>query len=574
MVRCEQCGLEHEDELLVCPRTGKLFRPDRIFPRGTVLEGKYRIEGVLGAGGMGAVFRATHTLLNKVVAVKLTLPDFARDEQMTARMVREARAASSTGHRNIAAVTDMGWTDEGGLFIVMEYLAGTTLQRLIEREGRLTVPRSAEIVSQMLSGLAAVHAKGVVHRDLKPENVMLVQDEEGVDQVKILDFGISKVVGDDKSLDLTQTGLVMGSPRYMSPEQARGTSRVDQRVDIYATGGILYTLLVGRPPLGAENYHAMLAAILSGCIESPSTVVSGIPRALDRIVLRAMALDPGARYSDAASFRRDLEPYVDRPAPAALRATPAALAAPGDGAAIDDALWSADALVALDEVPGRAPAGGPACSPPAAVSTAELSEPTFPALSTEEQSLALASPQPHAPPVGHGADSFERNTATAGPAVEETSLELELDEGWRGSDSASRTAERWTREAPPNSSLRKDLSSGWLGSTGRTVGLIVAIAILGAAAWHYRKQLSAFVAGEPVALHEEDSVFVLLETNPPEADIYVDGVLQVTRPIALPRSEQQFSIRVQANGYRSKRVRVRADQTRTVRVQLRRLKRQ
>ena len=179
MLKCVQCGKEHHHTLQFCPVTGNVLAPERLLPEGTILEGKYRVGKVLGAGGMGAVFAATHTMLNKAMAIKVMVPDMSSDKELTARLVREARAASATGHRNVANVTDMGWTDDSALFVVMEFLDGLTLQELITRDGPLSPKRVVHIATQILSGLDAVHALGIVHRDLKPENIMVVGGGEG-----------------------------------------------------------------------------------------------------------------------------------------------------------------------------------------------------------------------------------------------------------------------------------------------------------------------------------------------------------------------------------------------------------
>ncbi|MBK6847949.1 MAG: serine/threonine protein kinase [Proteobacteria bacterium] len=334
MIRCEHCEELHDEAQSICPVTGKIFQPERLFPPGTVLEGKYRLECALGAGGMGAVFRAVHTMLNKPVAIKLTLPELAQQRELMTRMVREARAASATGHRNIAAVTDMGWTETGGLYLVMEYLDGPTLRELIAREGRLPLPRAAELVCQVLAGLAAVHQRGIVHRDLKPDNVMVVVDEHGGGELaKVLDFGISKVRDDSTGLDLTRSGMIMGSPRYMAPEQAQGAPDVDHRADLYAAGGLLYTALVGEPPIGGATLQALFAQLLQGEIRPPSRLVPGLPAAIDAVVLRAMARDPGDRYASAAAFRDALQPFTQAGlvGGAALARTAVERALPRDG---------------------------------------------------------------------------------------------------------------------------------------------------------------------------------------------------------------------------------------------------
>ncbi len=229
---------------------------------------------------MGAVFEGTHTLLDRRVAIKLLLPEFAADKEMVQRLMREARAAAATGHRNIVAVTDMGYTDDHSLFMVMEYVSGRTLKEVIDAEAPLDVARACLLMDQVLAALEVVHKKGIVHRDLKPNNVITYFDDEGEETLKILDFGISKVTDDLSLSDLTTIGKVLGTPKYMAPEQAVGQSDLDHRADIYACGAIFYELLTGQPPLMAKNYNAMIAMLLQGEITPPQQVQRSVPAGL------------------------------------------------------------------------------------------------------------------------------------------------------------------------------------------------------------------------------------------------------------------------------------------------------
>ena len=350
MATCEHCGKQHQSTNRFCPKTGKLIA-SRIFAKGEMLEGKYRINRTLGVGGMGAVFEATHTLLDKKVAIKVLLPGRVDEEgKMTARFVREARAASATGHINIATVTDMGWTDEGSLFVVMEYLDGETFVDLVDVGETLITPYACSLILQALSGLEAVHRKGIIHRDLKPENLMLVVDDEGEEVVKILDFGISKIVTNEEKLNLTATGMVMGTPQYMSPEQARSSPDIDHRTDIYSAGAILYLLLTGRPPIQEETISAQIVATVEGRIDAPSTHNPDLPRKLDRIVMKALARKREDRFRDAQSFYKALKPLLEDNSAADTVLSPSPMAS--NYAAAAELLKGLDgsSLVALDEI--------------------------------------------------------------------------------------------------------------------------------------------------------------------------------------------------------------------------------
>ena len=352
MSTCEHCGQQHQSTNRFCPKTGKLIA-SRIFAKGELLEGKYRINRTLGVGGMGAVFEATHTLLDKKVAIKVLLPGRVDEEgKMTARFVREARAASATGHINIASVTDMGWTDEGSLFVVMEYLDGETFVDLVDEGETLICPYAVSLTMQALSGLEAVHRKGIIHRDLKPENLMLVVDDEGEEVVKILDFGISKIVTSEEKLDLTATGMVMGTPQYMSPEQARSSPDIDHRTDIYSMGAILYLLITGRPPIQEETISSQIVATVEGKIDPPSTHNPDVPVELDRIVMKALARKCIDRFRDARAFNKALKPHLE-PRGADTVLAPSPLASNYEAATELFKGLDRSSLVALDEVERR-----------------------------------------------------------------------------------------------------------------------------------------------------------------------------------------------------------------------------
>lgn len=275
------------------------------FSPGTVFEGKYRVERLLGRGGMGEVYAATHLLLNKPVAVKVLLPELADDVRMAERMTREARAASATGHPHIALVTDMGWTGERP-FLVMELLAGETLHERISR-GPIPVEQALTWMDQLLDALQVVHEQRLVHRDLKPGNLMLVPGRDGRLGIKILDFGITKSLAEeDGAAGRTGTGEILGTPRAMAPEQARAVADLDGRADVHAAGAVLYTMLCGQPPFAGPTVTAVLTRLLEGRYEPVSTRNPGVPPMVDAVIARALAVDREQRYPDAISMRKAL----------------------------------------------------------------------------------------------------------------------------------------------------------------------------------------------------------------------------------------------------------------------------
>jgi serine/threonine-protein kinase len=276
---------------------------------GSLVGGRYRLGRSLGQGGMGEVYEAVQENLGKRVAVKLLHAQLAHNAGLLARFKREAEAAARLGHANIVEVFDFGVDADGTPFLVMELLAGESLGRTLASQGRLSQARVAFIAAQVLAALAAAHASGFVHRDLKPDNIFLTSVSGVNDIVKLLDFGIAKLTDESTDAKLTNTGAVLGTPQYMSPEQARGRS-IDARSDLYAMGVVMYEALTGRVPFTAENYNAILFAILE---DDPTPLASMRPDlepAFVEIVQRAMARKPESRFSDAAAMRTALLPFA------------------------------------------------------------------------------------------------------------------------------------------------------------------------------------------------------------------------------------------------------------------------
>ncbi len=291
---------------------------------GTTLSGRYNITRKVGQGGMGAVYEATHALIGKRVAVKVLLDKYAKREALVARLEKEARLASSIGHEHIVDITDIGVTEDGRNFVVMEYLEGESLAECLQREVRLPERRVLEIVQQATSALAAAHKKGVVHRDIKPENIFLLQRREK-DFVKVVDFGISKSLsetdeGEESSQRLTETGMVLGTPLYMSPEQARGDDKLDHRVDVYALGVILYETSTGRVPFQGQNYLSVISQVLSSSPVSPRQIVPALSEEFDAVVTRAMSKDKEDRYPNCEALLADLNALLDDPSHSTERA--------------------------------------------------------------------------------------------------------------------------------------------------------------------------------------------------------------------------------------------------------------
>jgi serine/threonine protein kinase len=278
---------------------------------GIVVGGKYRIVKTLGVGGMGSVYEAEHELIGKRVALKCLHPEYSRDRDLVERFKREARAATAIGNEHIVDVTDMGDLPDGAPFLVMEMLKGQALADLMDKEGVLPIGRSVKIVRQICFALAAAHEKGIVHRDMKPENVFLATRSESGDFVKVLDFGISKMHEHGKTdRGLTRTGIAMGTPSYMSPEQAQGAKDVDLRTDIWAVGVMLYEMLTLRRPFEADSYPMMLMAIVGRDPEPVRVHRKDVPEALERAILKTLVKPVGLRTQTMRELADDLLPFV------------------------------------------------------------------------------------------------------------------------------------------------------------------------------------------------------------------------------------------------------------------------
>ena len=279
---------------------------------GRTAGGKYKLVRLLGAGGMGEVYEAQHASIGRRFAIKFLHPLLASNNEVVARFQREAQAAGGLENENIAAVMDIGTADDGAPYLVMEYLDGEDLAHLLVRGGPLPVPRAAYIIIQACRGLAAAHVRGIVHRDLKPENLFICKRNDGSDLVKVLDFGIAKLHTGPVGTGLTQTGTTMGTPFYMSLEQARGAKEVDHRTDIYALGVILYEILSGTKPHPGESYNEILYHVISKEPAPLDGTRPGLPPGLSAVVHRAMAREVEDRYASAADLTAALIPFAGR----------------------------------------------------------------------------------------------------------------------------------------------------------------------------------------------------------------------------------------------------------------------
>jgi len=278
--------------------------------------GNYRLVRQLGAGGMGAVFLAEHTLIGKKVAVKILHRELAQDREVVTRFFNEARAVNQIGNEHIVDITDFGQSPAGDHFFVMEYLGGRALSDVLVKEQRLAPERALKIAAQMADALAAAHAAGIIHRDLKPENVVLIDKHGDRDFVKILDFGLAKLT-EGKGGPLTRAGVVLGTPQYMSPEQCESRT-VDPRSDIYALGVLLYQMVGGAVPFDGQT----MAEILVKHVNHPPPPLRGVPPAVEKIVLRCLEKSPADRFPSMIELRETMREAIPPTLPARAERSP------------------------------------------------------------------------------------------------------------------------------------------------------------------------------------------------------------------------------------------------------------
>ncbi len=343
---------------------------------GAVIGGSYRLVRPVGKGGMGTVWAAMHESTREPVAIKLLTT--GASEEMQARLVREAGAAGRLENRHVVDILDVGKTDSGEPFLVMELLQGQTLRSVIKRQRRLDPKLAATVARDICIALKAAHNANIVHRDLKPSNVVLHETPHGI-VLKVLDFGVSKVLSEEQQL-ITSTGIAVGSPAYMSPEQARG-ARVDHRADLWSIGVLLFEMIAGRRPFAAESPAAMLSMILFSDIPRASQFSATLDKELEAVISHCLQRKVNERYQDASEIIAALEPFV---LPSIVVGTP------NKTQRRDRSESTASGAVATNEVTGSA------------------SQPSVPSTSTSSSTSS---------PSGHATTASTSHSTTHGVAV-------------------------------------------------------------------------------------------------------------------------------------------------------------
>lgn len=281
-----------------------------LVPVGAVLAQRYVVEGLVGVGGMGYVVRSRQIFTDQPVAVKLLLPERARDRAVVTRFLREARAAARLRSEHVCRIFDVGMLDDGVPYIAMEYLDGQDLSTVLKERGALSVREAVACVRQACEAVAEAHALGIVHRDLKPHNLFLSMRPDGTGSIKVLDFGVAKILDAAEQLQLTSDGAILGSPAYMAPEQMMSARTVDRRADVWALGVVLFELLGGRSPFAAPSVNATCARVLTQPAPHLGDLGVTIPAGLEALIGRCLQKDREQRLQSVQELVAGLEPFA------------------------------------------------------------------------------------------------------------------------------------------------------------------------------------------------------------------------------------------------------------------------
>jgi serine/threonine protein kinase len=459
------------------------------FKRGSIIRDTYRLDMMVAKGGMGVVYKGTHLRLSKEIAVKLMLPQFVQSEEQRKRFLNEAVGIAKIQHRNVVSMLDVGMSEEGVPFFVMEYLQGETLRQRLKRRRLISMGEASRLMMQTLSGVSALHAKKVIHRDMKPSNIFIAREADGSEIVKILDFGVSKfhVLEGDEIQELTTTGTILGTPSYMSPEQAGGKKAlIDHLSDIYSCGVILYRSVSGINPFKGDNYNETIANILNAPIPPPSFFVPEITKDVDELVLKAIDRSKASRYSSCKAFIEALKKY-----------------------AMEDGLAAVDLADIID-----------------------VEEPSEELKPAEEGSGSGSGLTP----------SVELSGGAFGREAGRQKLPRDLSSGASIAgldDAGARKRSAWVLPTVLIGVLIVAVAGVWGG-----------IKLFAQGREHASEMQAADPVGNKAEDEGEAETCALTIADAPEgAVVYVDGVLHPERPVSLLKQEQAVTIRVEASGF-------------------------
>jgi serine/threonine-protein kinase len=545
---------------------------------GTILLEKYRIDGLLGQGGMGSVFRGEHIRTGRKVAVKLLDERFLGNPSVVQRFGREARAASAIQHPGIVEVLDLDQTKEGIPFLVMELLPGYALSSRINQKTRLGLDETMDIMGQLLEALDAAHDHGVIHRDLKPDNIILTPRKRRSQMLKILDFGISQK-SDESAANLTVAGTVLGTPHYMAPEQALGDSAIDRRADLYAAGIVMYECLTGDVPFDADNYNALIYVILNKEPTPPRDRGAGMGPALERALLRCLSKDKEARPSTASEMlqllrdarnRDELEPPTTGNGSKPILRVPAAIGSDPQNAKVS----SGSAI-------------------PTVAAARAMSAPTSRSLADGDLVIAPTTPRRSKRPVATSATP-PRDDDDFDPFMEagDHAADLQLDDSVVDTRGSLRPSLRSRSTVPvgPRSSHntpRPDVSTRPPPEARKSPVLVyalgVVLVVLGlffAARMFLASTDEVPVANtidetehhpedpEPESTSPDGRVTIDVTGLPPGASVRLDGLPTGTLPLRL-RQGSAHTLAISAPGYEAREIRFTADEDKRLRGNLR-----
>ncbi|MSP62124.1 MAG: hypothetical protein EXR72_17675 [Myxococcales bacterium] len=508
----------------------------------TVIDGKYRIIRTLGEGGVGVVYVAEHKFLKKQFALKVLRAEMAAYPEVSARFEQEARTTSLLEHDNIVRVTDFGRTSDGELYLVMELLPGRPLSDDLYHTPKVPRDRAIWIICQVLQGLEAAHAVGIIHRDLKPENVLLVSRPDLTETVKLLDFGIAKLCTEStQNLRLTQTGTVLGTPQYMAPEQARGVSDLDHRVDLHAAGVMLYEMLAGQPPYSGDNYNIVLFEILNGKPPPLTRVAREVDPTLAAIVMKSFTHERDQRFQTARELREKLEEYLESVSPKMRLHTPSPGGTPSSVAKVPPPMEMPLNLevISLGETHLPKPAG-----------TAEERDAKI--ASRQGTALELAASD-GAPIELAPVDPFRP------PQKDDPRAELSLEDGAPVQLARPNLGQtKMLAELPSTYEKKKEITlaravkepvNPQRGKSGALVGVAGAIAVA-VALWLWHPWSSDLPPPPPA------KITVTLEGLPENAVVSLDGVRRFINPIEAETSATSHELRIECDGFRAKILRI------------------
>ncbi|MBE2249730.1 MAG: serine/threonine protein kinase [Myxococcus sp.] len=518
---------------------------------GSTFAGKYLIDGVLGKGGMGAVYSATNQAIGRRVAIKVLVADLADRDDIKARFELEARAAAVINHPGIVDVLDMGQTAEGEPFIVMEHLDGATLKAVFKRRGVFSPAEAVAVAQPLLDALAAAHQASVIHRDIKPANIFLCTRPQRL--VKLLDFGISRF---GQSTGLTHSGTAVGTPKYMAPEQLLGEKTLGPAADLYSVGAVLYELLGGRAPYDADSDIATLAKLLQEEHQPLIEVRADLPKRLCAFIDALLVKDPAQRPSDAGQVKQALTELV----------------APGDLTPLFDLAHEAASRTATGGTPR------PASNVPRTAPTAPARRPSV----TRMPAARAATPAPPAPP--------RRNSATRMPAARPPAADASpAPRPSSGRRSTGRTPKPPPAELSSTSAALEPVAerSGAGGLKKLVLGVAIGVPLLLLGAWGSQRLApkEPFVAEEPapaeptkkpskavrkpVANAVPTAVVVTLRAEPADTRFEVDGEKLDGNPLTLKRTKgSDVSVIASAQGFEPKSLKLRFDEAHEERVTL------